>query len=260
MRMSSRMSTMSAASTAMSLPIPPMAIPTVADFSAAASLTPSPTIEIAVLASTWLITSETLSSGSRFDSTMSMPAAAAILPAAAAWSPVSSSILPMPRSRSSAMIAAASSRSVSESAIHPAKRPSASMATTACPSIRAASIRRSSSAVIDTPRERIQLGVPSARRTPSTTAPTPLPGSILNAEATGASATAAAMALPSGCSERPSAPAARRSSARGSISGSAETTSATAGRPIVSVPVLSKAIVAMRPISSIASPVFTSTP
>ena len=87
---SSFTNTISAASTAISLPIPPIAIPTVAFFSAGASLIPSPIIQTACLFSWYFSISFNLSSGKQPAYTSPIPNCFAILLAEFSLSPVKS--------------------------------------------------------------------------------------------------------------------------------------------------------------------------
>ena len=134
-RMSSFTRAMSAASTAMSLPMPPMAMPTWARFSAGASLTPSPTMHTGCPAA-WLRSMKaSLSSGRHSAWKAVMPSCPAMRRAAPAWSPVSSTGV-TPAAFTRATVSAASGRTVSARARKPAGRPSAAMQITVQPSSR----------------------------------------------------------------------------------------------------------------------------
>lgn len=110
--------TASADSTAMSEPIPPMAIPASAAVRASASLTPSPTIQTGSFPPEYSLIMFIFSSGKRFACTSSIPAFSAMAAAAYTLSPVRSmGVIPTAFSLSS--VSFASSRSVSRRAIKP---------------------------------------------------------------------------------------------------------------------------------------------
>ena len=111
---------------------------------------------------------------------------------------------------------------------------------------------RGTSALTSTPRASISVRLPSSTRPSAAIASIPWPGTVVNSliggNATPRSLARVTIASPSGCSDPCSAAAAsaRTSSDPGPGSAdveSAEITSVTAGRPTVSVPVLSNTTV-----------------
>ena len=114
--------TTSADSLAAVAPRAPIATPTSAAASTGASLTPSPTMSTGRCGA--LRTVRTLSSGRHSGSTRVMPSAAATCSTVARASPLSTRISRTPSAVSSAIVAAASSRTWSLITRVPAKRPS----------------------------------------------------------------------------------------------------------------------------------------
>ena len=107
---SSAIKATSAASSATSVPVAPIAIPTVAVASAGASFTPSPTIATDPQVCINALTSTILFSGSNSAFTSSIPSGLAITLATVALSPVSMISLRMPSDFSLAKIRATSGR------------------------------------------------------------------------------------------------------------------------------------------------------
>lgn len=118
---SSLTSAMSAASTAISLPMPPIAIPTFAVFKAGASLMPSPIMQTAFFSFWYCLMMFLLFSGRQFAYTVSMPISDAIALAAFSLSPVRSMGV-TPIFVSSLIMAALSLRRVSARAMYPMYR------------------------------------------------------------------------------------------------------------------------------------------
>src|SRR6266850_1882969 len=153
-----------------------------------------------------------------------------------------------PASRSAATVAAASGFSTSATATRPSARPAKATYTTVLPDS-ASAAARGASASTSMPRASISARLPSSTRPSGAMASTPWPGIVTN-PATGGNASPSALACsttaaPIGCSEPCSAAAASASTSLAGVPSSA-TTSVTAGRPTVSVPVLSKTTVSTR--------------
>ncbi len=238
----------SAVSIATSVPAAPITTATSDEASAGASLTPSPTMTteppcvrlspIAVL----------LSCGINPARTVSMPTLSAIAVATRSRSPVSISVRSTPSSRSSRTAVAVSGRSSSATPNSPSVLPSSSTATGVAP---ADSIAASASAVRESAS--VLSTRPTEIRRPSTVASAPLPATMVVSSAgrTGMSRSRAACTIASaiGCVAAASTAAASLISSS-SLSRSSACTLTSAGRPRVSVPVLSKATVRTRDSSS----------
>ena len=161
--------------------------------------------------------------------------------------------------RSRATAAAASGFSVSATAISPETRPSTAtnMGVLPCSASRSAASPRPSSAQA---RSSIKRRLPINTRAPATSASMPWPGRASKTPWSTSSRPAAlarsTIASPSGCSDPRSAEAASVTSRSSVIADAvgATTTSVTAGRPVVSVPVLSSTIACSLCARSSASP------
>ena len=193
-----------------------------------------------------------LSSGRRSLRNVSMPTLAAICRAAAALSPVSS-IGVIPAALSSFTVRAASSRTLSDSAICPTVVPSAPTYTNVapCESCSSAFLR-----AMSVPE--ISQDLPTVTAMPSTVQDTPCAALIMKSVTSSylppRSVYSLHIALPSGCSDFCSAFAARRSMSSSVNLLSYDTVSATCGLPQVRVPVLSNATRFIRDSLSSASP------
>ena len=171
---SERISTMSAASMAMSLPLP-MAQPTVAAVRAGASLMPSPTIITLRPAASSFCTWTAFSSGSTSGITSSTPTRTPMCSAAARLSPVSSTTR-SPCLCRAAMAAALVSFTGSATEISPSSAPSAAknMGVSPCPAKASAFSER---AEMSTPLSSINRRLPASTVRPERTARRPRPGS-----------------------------------------------------------------------------------
>ena len=238
---------------ATSVPVP-TAIPRSARARAGASLMPSPTI-----ATTWpwawrRCISASLSSGMTSASTRSIPTAAATVRAVRALSPVSS-VTSRPSSRNAVtasalvgLIRSATTRTPRAAPFQPAR--------TAVPPASSASVMadaRSSGT-----SSNICLR-PTTTSTPSTVALTPSPGRLWKPETARRSGAAATIASPTGCSERDSTEAARRSTSLRSVPG-VTVTDTSSIRPSVMVPVLSTTTWSIWRVASRTSPPLMITP
>ena len=236
-------SVMSDDSIATSVPVP-IARPMSACASAGASLMPSPTIATRLPSDCSRLTSAALRSGRTSARTRPMPTWRAMAAAVRRLSPVIITTS-RPSARRPARAATDSSLSVSATARTPAGLPSMATSSGVLPSSESR-LASTSRAPTSMPASRNRAGFPIRTERPSTVVRTPLPvteskwdGSLMTISRDRAPATTAAA---SGCSEERSADAARRRSSSLSTP-SVASTSVSAGRPRVIVPVLSRTIV-----------------
>ena len=233
--------TMSAASAAMSLPMPPMAMPTAARFRAGASLMPSPTMHTGPdRASYWSIR-RSLSSGRQPASYSVMPSRPATAAAVRSPSPVRSAVR-IPRAWRPRIISALSSRTVSASARDPIQRPSTATWIRVSPSSSQRDARPSRSSGRGIPSDPSRPRPPTTTARPPMTASAPRPGRARHWSGRGGAPPPCSRsqrrttAFPRGCSDNASADAARSRIVSSSSSDRIPTTS---GVPWVRVPVLS---------------------
>ena len=254
-------STTSAESIATSVPAP-IAMPVSALVSAGASLMPSPTIAVFPRSCRRRITAS-LPSGRTPAITSSTDACPPTAPAVRSLSPVSITTR-MPISFSSSTASLLSALSVSETAMIPSTLSPHANRSGVLPSCASACARRSMSAGTGM-RELIYPRLPPRSSAPpsSSLPPTPLPGYASKSETSGSvrslSCASCTMARPRGCSLFfSSAPASSRS--RSSDTPSAHERPLTRIFPVVMVPVLSNAMICVRPVSSRAAAVLNRMP
>ncbi len=238
---------------AASVPVP-IARPRSAWASAAASLTPSPTMATDLPSAWRRLTTATLSSGSTSATTCSasMPTSAATERATAALSPVSSTGV-RPRARSRRIASALVGLTASATTSTARASPSQATATAVCPASSAAALasaRVAGSSMAHSVRSEVR---PTRTAWPSTTPWTPRPGTFAKSSGVGSppvrSSAAAATARAMGCSEECSRAPARRS-ASVSDTPSARWTAVRVIAPVVTVPVLSRTTVSTRRVVS----------
>ncbi len=249
-----------ALSIATSVPVP-IAIPTSACASAGASLMPSPAIATTLPAACSSATIRFLSSGETSACTSSMPIRRATACAVIELSPVSMTIL-SPALCSASIACGVDSFIGSATPSSPAELPSTATNITVCPSLRD---RSASSASVwsKAPIACISLLLPTATCLPDTVARAPWPVTDSKSSYAGKSSersfAPATIALARGCSLATSTAAARDNNSSCS-NPSTGFTMTNAGRPSVSVPVLSTTTVSTFSKVSSASAFFIRTP
>ena len=225
--------------------------------SAGASLIPSPTIATRCPVAWSARTRSALSAGRTSATTWSaaIPAASAIAAAVRRWSPV---IIhgSRPRPRNAATASPAPGFSASARVMRPRKVPSRATRMDVPPRAAAASTA-TSAPLISTPWSARSAGPPTSTVAPSTTAVAPRPAMAWKSfgvpSARCRSPAARTTATPSGCSDASSTLAASRSSSSSPMPATGAS-SVRAGRPTVSVPVLSSTMVSIERAPSSASP------